>query len=462
MRPLLGTFGAKAFCRNNSLAGLLDDAWKATGVRQVHALALLDLAVVQAAGLDDPGAGFFAHLSRALLADGRPVEGRCADLDIATALVSRMQNKRARRLVEIAEATLFVASPGAPEQGLDRFRAIALASEGATDDPDDFFVLHGRALAAMRLGRPCDVLSPLYAAVMLAGRTGHHGRRWTATATLAEQLLLNEQPDEALELLEPMVREFSSVDADDRIRAVVHQHIARAKIMCGHAEDALTELLLQSRAPPWSMHAPLACALYESLTAACFALGQHGEAQRHLAQATRLARELADAATLAACHLHAARLAAVRHQMRSAGKAAKQALDCLARSPYLAISLALSIDAERLLAESQAACGEFEDALQSHRRHVDAYDRRAVYLQQARMDSLRARHAVLTGLNLTARELDCLRLCAIGKTASEIGEALGISEWTAVYHLDRIKKRFGLSKRHQMVIRAMSLGLIAA
>jgi LuxR family quorum-sensing transcriptional regulator LasR len=78
------------------------------------------------------------------------------------------------------------------------------------------------------------------------------------------------------------------------------------------------------------------------------------------------------------------------------------------------------------------------------------------------MDSLRARHAVLTGLNLTARELDCLRLCAIGKTASEIGEALGISEWTAVYHLDRIKKRFGLSKRHQMVIRAMSLGLIAA
>ena len=92
----------------------------------------------------------------------------------------------------------------------------------------------------------------------------------------------------------------------------------------------------------------------------------------------------------------------------------------------------------------------------------------AVYLPDPRVALEHAKIAVVeTDLERRIRwiyntRLDVRDREVVGKTASEIGEALGISEWTAVYHLDRIKKRFGLSKRHQMVIRAMSLGLIAA
>ncbi len=64
-------------------------------------------------------------------------------------------------------------------------------------------------------------------------------------------------------------------------------------------------------------------------------------------------------------------------------------------------------------------------------------------------------------VHLTARELDCLRWAAAGKTSWEIGQQLGISERTAIFHLSNSARKLGVFGRRQAIARAMSLNLIA-
>ena len=64
-------------------------------------------------------------------------------------------------------------------------------------------------------------------------------------------------------------------------------------------------------------------------------------------------------------------------------------------------------------------------------------------------------------VHLTARELDCLRWAAEGKTSWEIGQQLGISERTAIFHLNNSARKLGVIGRRQAIARAMNLQLIA-
>lgn len=61
---------------------------------------------------------------------------------------------------------------------------------------------------------------------------------------------------------------------------------------------------------------------------------------------------------------------------------------------------------------------------------------------------------------LTTRQLDCVTLVAMGKTDWEIGRILGISESTAHEHIEAARKRYGVTKRTQLVIRALFDGQI--
>lgn len=67
-----------------------------------------------------------------------------------------------------------------------------------------------------------------------------------------------------------------------------------------------------------------------------------------------------------------------------------------------------------------------------------------------------------TGVNvhLTARELECLRWAAEGKTGWEIGRLLGISERTVVFHVENAARKLGVFGRRQAVARAIALQLI--
>jgi DNA-binding NarL/FixJ family response regulator len=60
---------------------------------------------------------------------------------------------------------------------------------------------------------------------------------------------------------------------------------------------------------------------------------------------------------------------------------------------------------------------------------------------------------------LTLRELEVLKLVALGKTNQEIAEGLFISKATAKVHVRRVIAKLGVSDRTQAVVRALSLGL---
>jgi DNA-binding CsgD family transcriptional regulator len=61
---------------------------------------------------------------------------------------------------------------------------------------------------------------------------------------------------------------------------------------------------------------------------------------------------------------------------------------------------------------------------------------------------------------LRPRELEVLRWTMDGKIAREIGELLGITERTAVVHLQGAMQKLGCNSKHQAVLKALRLGLI--
>lgn len=61
---------------------------------------------------------------------------------------------------------------------------------------------------------------------------------------------------------------------------------------------------------------------------------------------------------------------------------------------------------------------------------------------------------------LTAREQECLRWAADGKTAWEIGQILNIAERTAVFHVNNVIQKLGASNKTQAIVRAVALKLV--
>jgi len=61
---------------------------------------------------------------------------------------------------------------------------------------------------------------------------------------------------------------------------------------------------------------------------------------------------------------------------------------------------------------------------------------------------------------LTPRELEALRWTMDGKTAWEVGAILGISERTAVHHVNNAMHKLDCTTKHQAVLKALRLGLI--
>lgn len=62
--------------------------------------------------------------------------------------------------------------------------------------------------------------------------------------------------------------------------------------------------------------------------------------------------------------------------------------------------------------------------------------------------------------SLTPRELEAMRWTMEGKTAWEVGNALGISERTAALHINNATHKLGCVNKHQAVLKALRLGLL--
>ena len=82
-------------------------------------------------------------------------------------------------------------------------------------------------------------------------------------------------------------------------------------------------------------------------------------------------------------------------------------------------------------------------------------------LSDAVGDQLKGKSGDATALqDLTARELDVLRLLIRGQTNKKIGEALFISEDTAKKHVQTIMLKLGVSDRTQAAVKAVRAGLV--
>jgi DNA-binding CsgD family transcriptional regulator len=84
----------------------------------------------------------------------------------------------------------------------------------------------------------------------------------------------------------------------------------------------------------------------------------------------------------------------------------------------------------------------------------------AVHALDTAMRVLLPKEHQLDAPKLTPRELECLRWTMEGKTAWEVGGILGISERTAVLHLNNATRKLNSANKHQAVLKALRLGLI--
>lgn len=64
-------------------------------------------------------------------------------------------------------------------------------------------------------------------------------------------------------------------------------------------------------------------------------------------------------------------------------------------------------------------------------------------------------------LEISARSVECLELCALGKTSSEIECILGISRHTVDFHVRNAMKALNASSRTFAVVRAVQLGIVS-
>lgn len=63
---------------------------------------------------------------------------------------------------------------------------------------------------------------------------------------------------------------------------------------------------------------------------------------------------------------------------------------------------------------------------------------------------------------VTRRQLECLRWAAAGKSATDIGEILGISARTVEDHLAKVCEHLEVRTRVQAIVRASELGWITS
>lgn len=63
-------------------------------------------------------------------------------------------------------------------------------------------------------------------------------------------------------------------------------------------------------------------------------------------------------------------------------------------------------------------------------------------------------------IELTPRELECLKWCASGKSSWATAQILHCSEAAVNFHFANIRRKFGTSSRNQAVVKAIRLGLV--
>lgn len=441
------------------LSRRLNDIWARLHTDTLWLVEQTDAAVQLAATQNDPAGRLWAHLTRALLgcayrsqADGE------ADLAIAEALLPTVKMPRAERLLNVARGYMLWNREHLAE-AWEHLEALPLLSQPGADDPDDFFILIGRADCALALGRIEEACHAGYRALLLAERTGPPIRRGIASMTVALALQTIDRLEEARQMLESVMH-LSLITPSNRLMWLrLRVNLASLQGRCGQTSQAIESHL--ALLPESSNGAPgVVTAVHVNLADLLVTAGRLDEGEQHLARCYEIARGSERASWLGVCHAKAGRLAHARGRTRQAIDLFEQAIACFDRDPNgLTLDWA---DIDELLGRCHAEVGDYEKAYAQQARFSARQRERFRQAERGRLAAQSALQQLGPELNLSARELECLAWCAAGKTAWETGQILGLSEWTIVYHLEKTKRKLGLGTKQQLVARAISLGLVAA
>lgn len=452
--------GSGTYVCDSALGQILREIWDQQHNDTRRLSMLCDAAVERAHKAQELRGRFWAHLTRALLDhQGRPVESSLADLAAAQALVDKIRDPRAARLATICEATLLMHS-GRHAAALARFNDMPLLGKPGRDDADDYFVLRGRASCAIATGAIEAGFDALYASLHVAQQAGPVAREWSVAVELAQTLISIDRPDDGLAVLENLLAVRAAPTESLQVRASVHHLLAMGKMLKGDHDHALQDLqtLIDDEFVKGSKTA--AIGIRHDMVRVCIAQARMADAWLHLQQSYEDAQALGSAVQLGTCHYHAALLARADGCIAEAIELLEQALACFERDPFPAGCAPSHKEAAELLTDCHAQAGQYEQAYACHRRFFDLYRCRVDYLARGQDAAARCKQSQAGTVEMSVREIDCLRWCAAGKTAWETGQILNLSEWTVVYHLERVKRKFGLNRKQQVVARAISLGLI--
>lgn len=67
----------------------------------------------------------------------------------------------------------------------------------------------------------------------------------------------------------------------------------------------------------------------------------------------------------------------------------------------------------------------------------------------------------INDIELTSREIECLKWCATGKSTWDIAKLMDCTEATVNFHFTNLRRKFGASSRRMAVIKAMRMGFIS-
>lgn len=449
-----------AFASAPGLAGLIARAWAAPEEEPQAVASTIEFAVCRAREERDVRGRFWAHLARALLRhEERSWEDSQADFEEAAALAPLVGEERGHRLLAVCEATLMMRA-GRHDAAFERFARLPLQGAQGIQDADDHFIHHGLATCASKLGDIETMFRALCADQRLALALGAPVRTARACVNLAAALLAADEPLEADLLLAEHAKPDSPARQVPGLWAELSLYRSLADACGGHSRRSCDELGAMVRSGLTDVMPHLRFPLRDAFLGSCVARGRWDEARRELPGAYEAARATGSAINLGACHHHAARIARRDGQVEQSMSLLERALDIFESDPALAARAAAHSSAASLLAETNAAQGRFDRAYEAQRRYVAMYTSRVDFVARCRAALANARRHSGVQVALTERERDCLAWCAAGKTAWETGQILKLSEWTVVYHLEKAKRKFGLTRKHQVVARAIALGLI--
>lgn len=123
----------------------------------------------------------------------------------------------------------------------------------------------------------------------------------------------------------------------------------------------------------------------------------------------------------------------------------------------LAHGYTIPIAPPRIAGSLRASCSVVPDSGSIPRRHYLTVERMAIFMYAA-VSGASAPARTIMSAKLTPRQKQILELVAQGKDDWAIGQLLSISERTAHWHVECIKRRFGVHTRTQAVLLAFKAG----